>query len=381
VTSGRLEGRRVVLVVAWAGLGGAERNALQVARHFAQAEGARVDVLAFTEESGAFRSAVEAARIPWHPHSLDWPALGKSGKVASLARLAWMLRRLRPDVLMPYCTRPNVLCGLVWETTGARICIWNQRDLLPSSRFRPSLIARAARRTPLLIANSRAAADHLVRVVGVPSERVRVIHDSVDIEAPQEDRASWRIQLGLSEDVFVTTMLAHLHRHKDHETMLRAWRRVLDGLGAGADAVLLLAGRSAGTEDAAKALAYDLELGRSVRFLGDVGDIGGLLSATDLGVLSSQSESYPNALLECMAAGLPVVGTDIAGIREVVGEHQFRYLASSGDSAGLASAIMSLYADEELRRSLGEENRLRVLDGQTVPAAQAIADLVVDALR
>jgi hypothetical protein len=42
---------------------------------------------------------------------------------------------------------------------------------------------------------------------------------------------------------------------------------------------------------------------------------------------------------------------------------------------------MSLYADEELRRSLGEENRLRVLDGQTVPAAQAIADLVVDALR
>ena len=123
-------------MVAWPVMGGAERNALQVLLHLAHDEGARVDVLALTAEEGRFRTAVNDAGIAWHPFPVHWFG-GRGPEGPTLARLAVRLRRFRPDVLMPYTTRPNVLCGLVWPTTGASICVWNQRDLAPSTKFRP----------------------------------------------------------------------------------------------------------------------------------------------------------------------------------------------------------------------------------------------------
>ena len=70
-----------------------------------------------------------------------------------------------------------------------------------------------------------------------------------------------------------------------------------------------------------------LELGAHVHFLGPVDDVGALLAELDLGVLSPREEACPNGVLECMAAGLAVVGTDNDGIREVLGESSGRFLA------------------------------------------------------
>ena len=307
-----LRGKKIVFVVAWPVMGGAERNMLQVLLHLAHNEGAKVDVLALTAEEGRFRTAVQDAGIAWHAYPVHWFG-GKVYKSRTLARLALRLRRLRPDVLMPYTTRPNVLCGLVWPTTGASICVWNQRDLAPSAKFGPELIARAARRSSLLVTNSHAGRDYLVSRLGARPDRVSVVLDSVELPKPSASRAEWRARHLVAEKTVVATMLAHFHRGKDHETLLRAWRLVVDGVGD--RAVLLLAGRSAGTKDEVKALAYDLDLGSSVRFLEDVVDVAGLLAASDFAVLSSASESSPNALLESMTAGLAVVATDVPGIR------------------------------------------------------------------
>src|SRR2546426_8921983 len=88
-----------------------------------------------------------------------------------------------------------------------------------------------------------------------------------------------------------------------------------------------------------RALARELNLGRSVRFLGPVDDVPGLLSAVDLAVLSSTSEGCPNAVLECMASGLPVVATDIPGIRKAVGPSGYNYLAPPDDARSFAERI------------------------------------------
>ena len=112
--------------------------------------------------------------------------------------------------------------------------------------------------------------------------------------------------------------------------------------------------------DQAKALAFDLNLGSSVRFLGSVQDVTGLLSAVDLGVFSSKTEGCPNAVLECMASGLAVVGTDIPGIREALGPDGTDCLASPDDPGIFAQRILDLANAPTRLSALGAANRLRI---------------------
>ena len=103
----------------------------------------------------------------------------------------------------------------------------------------------------------------------------------------------------------------------------------------------MLAGRPEGRRELLEVLARDLGLGERVRFVGDVDDVAGLLGASDVGVLSSTPlEGCPNAVIESMAAGLPVVGTDIPGVREALGDEGRPFLVAAEDpgAGALASA-------------------------------------------
>jgi glycosyltransferase involved in cell wall biosynthesis len=188
---------------------------------------------------------------------------------------------------------------------------------------------------------------------------MRVIHNGVDPETALDDRATWRSRLGIGEEPFVATMVANLHGFKDHATLLRAWRGVLDGK-RDREAVLILAGRPENTGEALKAQAFDLNLVRTVRFLGAVQDVAGLLAASDCCVFSSQWEGVPNGILEGMAAGLPVVATDIAGIREAVGCARVGLLAPPSDHDALAQAILSVMADGIMALTMGAAGRERI---------------------
>ena len=115
-------------------------------------------------------------------------------------------------------------------------------------------------------------------------------------------------------------MVANLHVYKDHATLLRAWQLVVPRLAAtGRSAVLVLAGRPESSAPTVSALADELGIAQSVRFAGPVDDVTGLLSAVDLGVLCTRTEGSPNAVLEYMAAGLPIAGTELPAVRECVG--------------------------------------------------------------
>ena len=376
-----LRGTRVLFVVSWADLGGAERNALALAERLRSDHGAEVEAFALTTREGSAQRVFTERGIPWQGSDLQWYG-SRVEKARVLSRLTRRLRRRRPDVLMPYCTAPNVLCGLVWRWTGALVCVWNQRDVNPSRRFGAAVIRRSLDRTPLALANSSAARDFLVTDWGARAERVRVALDRVEPVSALEDRASWRSRLGIGTDVVAACMAAHLHEYKDHATLLRAWRLVLDRNRGGSRPVLLLAGRPAGTEAALKALAYDLELGDAVRFLGEVRDMGGLIQASDLGVLSSRRESRPRSVLEYMAAGLPVAATDIPAVRELVGDEGRRFLAAPGDAEALADILLQLVVNAELRSAAGAANERLARDTLTSSGGSAeAAALVAEALE
>jgi glycosyltransferase involved in cell wall biosynthesis len=358
--NGSLAGRRIIFVLPSPVLGGAERHAIQLGHGLMERE-AVVEVCALTGKDGEGRQLCERLGIPWRSVPIDWSwREGRLAKARELVHVVAGLRRARPDVLLPFCGFPNVVCGLVWRTTGAKLCVWNQQDVNELRRVHEARIRWAVRNTPLFVANARHAGDFLIARWGAPRPRVRIIRPGVEAAVPQTDRASWRAELAIEEEDFAACMVAHLHPGKDHATLLRAWRIVADRLsGEGRRGVLVLAGRPAGTEDALKALAFDLRLQEHVRFAGEVRDVSGLAAACDAGVLSSRAEGCPNAVIEGMAAGLAFAGTDIPGIREAVGQDNFPFLAPPGDAERLAAALLLLAGDSEQRAKLGARNRDR----------------------
>lgn len=370
-----LAGRRVVFVLPWSELAGAEWQALVFARHLLD-RGASVEVCALTEADGPAIQAFREAGITWGTARIDWYGTRWS-KARELGGLARRLRSMRPDVLLPYCTPANVFCGLVWRATGAATCVWHQQDVLPS-RFGSGLVRRALRGTPLILSNAAHALPYL-ESLGAPSARLHVVPPFGRVPESATSRAKWRERLGLSSDSRVVSMLASLGENKDHRTLLLAWPRVV-GHAKDTEAVLVLAGRSArGGEERAKALAYDLGLGRSVRFLGYVDDVGGLLDASDLAVLSSYSEGLPNAVIEPMAKGLPVVASDVPGVREAVGDG-VAVLAAPGDHEALARAIVSALEDAGLGEAARSRNPASVAERFGPGTLVRHASLVAEAL-
>src|SRR5205085_8024723 len=123
-----LEGARVIIVVADLIMGGAQRQALQLAEYLVTEKGAQVEFWGLGDEVGTITELCEERGIPWHQIGVREWYLGRLGRTKVLTRLLTALRKKRPDVLLPYLITSNVGCGLIWRWTGARTCIWNQRD-------------------------------------------------------------------------------------------------------------------------------------------------------------------------------------------------------------------------------------------------------------
>ena len=354
-------GIRIVFVFHGSELGGAERQGLLLAAGLKERYGAEVSVIGLaTHEPGRVARECKELGISWQAVPFYWPD-GLSNRVRSLFGLTHALKKMRPAIILPYTYLPNVVCSLVWRFAGARLCVWNQRDegrYLDTGRWH----RLAVRLTSALVSNSAIGKEYLASRYGLPHEKITEIPNGVVLAPPLLDRNGWRKKLEVGADCFLVCMVANFHSYKDHETLLKSWHLVLKTIPSRAGIpVLCLAGRDDGTESVLKDLAKALGIESYVRFPGAVDDISGLFSAVDLCVHSSKAEGVPNAVLEAMCSGLPVVGTDIPGVREAVGEHGLSFLAPVGDQTKLAELIRKVMVDHATRAHLGTMNREHVV--------------------
>ena len=196
----------------------------------------------------------------------------------------------------------------------------------------------------------------LVSRIGIPEERLQVIHQGVSCsEANLSDVARIRTELGLGHDTPVVGHVARLTAVKDQDLLLRAMQRVLQ---VRPDACLVLVGDGE-LRPRLEALSVNLGIARSVRFLGFRADAEHLLPAFDLLVLSSYTEGLPIALLEGMAAGRPVVATAVGCIPELLADGR-GVLVPPRASDQLADSILRLLADGPARARHAEAGKRHI---------------------
>lgn len=337
---------------------GAERQAVYLAGELVRHLQAEVKFIGWGG-NGRFANEIRAVGAEAVVYPFDASLRTWRNRFALISLANFIRHRLRPDFLLPYVWMHCRVIGAIWPWTGARFCWWNQRD--EGRGIAGTWLERRLMRTlPAIVSNSWEGRDFLIHKFGLRASRVQVINNGVVVPPIGRD-AGWRSNQGVDCDAFVISMLANLTRFKDHLTLLQAFAIACRECPQ-SDLHLVLAGHHAEMTQSIQGLARELQIENRLHLPGSVEDSENLLRATDLVVHSSLTEGCPNGVLEPMALGLPVVGTDISGLRQALGDdHESKVLSSPGDFQSLARLIIERVVDENLRRDEGEKNRQRVL--------------------
>lgn len=342
-------------------LGGAERQAMHLAEHLVHV-GCIVEVCACTGP-GNVADICDRLGITWSILPPTWPCRRRNvpRSIFRLFRIARFIRRRRPDIAIAYCERPCVSVGLARSLVHIDSFIWGQRDVRLTAGPIPQI---AIQRATAIVCNAHHEVDFLKNRLNIPKCPIYVVPNGVRLATAQANRSDWRRRLDIHTDTPTGVMVANFRNGKDHSTLLRAWKILLDSPDRSwcHPPTLILAGALQETFDGAKQLANELGILPAVRFPGPVEDIAGLLQASDIGVLATDDEGLPNAILEYMMSGLPVVATDVPGCREPFLHHGGARLVPPRDPQAMGSAIAQLIDHPEVRRSIGTENQERATE-------------------
>ena len=173
---------------------------------------------------------------------------------------------------------------------------------------------------------------------GIKEEQLLTVHNGM------KDIASNSIANPAANKPIEIAMVARFDRQKDHATLIEAFKDL--------DAKLILVGDGPSLNKT-KSRVAELGIGNKVSFLGFRGDIANILAGVQIYTLVSNWEGLPCTIIEAMRAGLPVVASDVGGVKEIVIEGQTGYVVPRGDVATLRQKLEYLLHNEQARISMG----------------------------
>jgi L-malate glycosyltransferase len=349
--------------------GGSERQAVQLTRLLRES-GTFPVYVATLDNNGPLRSELEQIGIQDVPE-YRLSSFRDSNAVVQLRRFVRYLRTNNIELVHAHDFYTNIF-GMVAATLAqVPVRIASRRESAVRVAKQRMVERGAYRLAHRVVANCEEVRQQLIRDEGLPPEKVVTLYNGLDmrrlvVESDVESRKLLaELKLPAEGSRRFITIVANMRAHfqgpnplglKDHPTFLRAAARVHQVV---PEAAFVIAGEGELLEDT-RALAAELGLERDVFFLGRCERVAQLLSVSDICVLSSSSEGFSNSILEYMAAGRPVVATDVGGAREAVVEGETGYLVPSGDDEALAERIIRLLRDPGRARLMGERGRSMV---------------------
>ncbi len=356
-----------VLLVMEATIGGTRRHIVDLARGLA-ARGVQTHLVASAEREPAFRGDL-ALLAEAGVHASELPMVRAVRPLTDARHYRALKRRLedvRPDIVHTHSSKAGALGRMASLAVGIgkRVHTPHTFAFLFSAMFSPgkrALFRRVegflGKRTDLTIAVGESEAETIRRSGVVPAERVRVVPNGIDAGPWSTEERVPRSELGVANGSPLLVLVGLLNHAKGQDVAIEALTR--PGL---EDAHLCLAGIG-DWEAELQDLSRSRGVAERVRFLGWREDVPALLGAADLVLVPSRWEGMPYIVLEAQARGVPVVGTRVDGVRELVQEGETGFFADVDDPDDLARAIRAALAlSPEERAAVGAAGRAHVRD-------------------
>jgi len=343
--------------------GGAEGHILSLARSL---DRSRFSPLLVTTAGGgslyeSFLSCLPVTVIGDPEQARPIPPNNSFVHLQTMRKLERIFRAESPDIVHTYLPAANVLGPIAARWAGVPGVIVSKRSLANYKMGHPflgMLESFGNRLSDVVMVNSDAVRRDVERTERHWKGKFRRIYNGVGpVEAWEREQVeSLRSREGLSSRSLLAVCVSNFFEYKGHEDLVKAAAQVAGDL---PDLTYVLIGRDAGSLDATRALAKGLGILERFRFPGKRSDIQDFLRAADLFIHPSHQEGFSNAILEAMAAGLPVVACDVGGNPEVVVDGETGRLVPPRCPVRLAEAMSELLRDEGKRRAMGEAGRRR----------------------
>jgi len=275
-------------------------------------------------------------------------------------KLINIIRREKVKVMVTYLESSDFWGSIVGKIAGVPVLISSRRDMGFNLKTRHILAYRIINHLfTRIIAVCDAVKETIVKREKAHPDKIVTIYNGVDFPGVSEiDKQEFKKSLGLDINKQTVTMLANFAPIKGHREFLQSAKEVIRNNDS---TQFLLVGTG---ENGYRKFLYDFSCQLGIKdyvvFAGFRPDILSVLSVSDISVLSSTSEGFSNTILESMAAGKPVVATNVGGNPEAVTHGETGLLVSSGDTVGLTQSLLCLLEDKELARKMGEAGRGRV---------------------
>ena len=345
--SGSPRSAKVWLLIGQLGLGGTEKQVALLACGLRD-RGVDTSVLVMFD-GGPRERELRAAGVPviYLGFARFSAARNSVRNVVAFARLVGRLRGDRPDILHAFLFHSYVVAAPAARIARVPVLVAGRRSLGVFKEGRGLLLLAerlATRAADLLIANAQAVAADTMNRERVPAAKISVVHNGLPDDAFTEFRPA-RIET----DRPVVLCIANLKAYKGHRYLLEAVARLRS---RGRPCTLVLAGAG---EQRCALKQQSARLGIDVRFLGAHAEVGPLLARADIFVLASLHEGMSNAVMEAMAAGRPIVATDVGGTPELLDGRGM--LVPPRDPGALAAAIERLLIDPAYASLVGTRAR------------------------
>lgn len=343
---------KIALVVGSLDLGGTETQVCRLAVELRRAgHDARVMVLT---ETGPLAATLEEEGVPFEAFGYGgirfrnanrklrpWVVLGELGKIVKMYR---SLRRFRPQVCHAFLYWAYVIALPIAAVAGVPVRLSGRRGLTRPRADSPiyrGLERFSNRFAAAITANADAVVEDVVVHEGVDRKRIHVIRNGVDIPKEVAD---------VEREPAVGMIVANLIGYKGHADLVRALAKIdrpptIRALGEGAE-------RAAITSLLAEHGLRDVLI-----LEGSVPKASQRWVEAQFGVLASHEEGFPNAVLEAMAAGVPMVATSVGGVPELIDDGVTGSIVPAKDPDAMSEAIARLASDPQLRKKMGTAAR------------------------
>lgn len=285
--------------------------------------------------------------------------------------------RDRPDVVITRGYNADTLGRIAAALTRVpRAVVWmhNASDITPRGPVRRLVYRLLDAVTSAYYGVADAQRGYLVEQLRYPAHKIEVVENGVDPSrfrpAGADERARIRGEVGIPATAPTIGILAVLRPEKDHATALHAMRMVLDEI---PDARLVLIGDGP-LRRLLEQLAVQLGIADNVVFAGARSDVDRVLALVDVTLLSSYTECFPLAVLEAMACGVPVIGTEVGGVPDMIDDGVTGQLVPAREPRAMADALIKVLRNPGRTVGMGRAARQRVEDRFTLDRSVRVAE-------